>query len=82
MTTLPPEPPELAALPPCLDPRQTAGYLGLCMNTTYALLNTGELKGRRIGRQWRIPRSNVWEFLCTKTPPPASEFAKYAPARK
>lgn len=37
----------------------------LCIgrNTAYNLLNSGELKGFRIGRSWRIPKEAVNEYI-------------------
>lgn len=39
-------------------------YIG--KNTAYALLNSGELKGIRIGRSWRIPRESINDFILQK----------------
>jgi len=36
-------------------------YIG--ENTAYALLNSGELEGFRIGRNWRIPRTSIEQFV-------------------
>ena len=32
-------------------------------NAAYRLLSTGKLKGFRIGRIWKIPRSGVEEYI-------------------
>lgn len=32
-------------------------------NAIYALLNSGKLKGYRMGRNWRIPRESVRQFI-------------------
>ncbi len=32
-------------------------------NAVYQLLASGELKGFRIGRIWKIPRENVTEYI-------------------
>ncbi len=32
-------------------------------NAIYALLNSGRLKGYRMGRNWRIPRESVRQFI-------------------
>lgn len=39
-------------------------YVG--KNTVYALLQSGELKGFRIGRSWKIPRSSLQEYITNK----------------
>lgn len=36
-------------------------YLG--KNTVYNLLRSGELKGIRFGRVWRIPKSSIEEMI-------------------
>ena len=38
---------------------EVAEVLGAGKNTIYALLYSGELKGFRIGRMWKIPRESV-----------------------
>ena len=43
-----------------------AELLFIGKNTTYELLNSGELKGFRIGRGWRIPRENLEEYIISK----------------
>lgn len=35
-------------------------YIG--KNTLYKLLGSGELKGFRIGRQWRVSRTSLQEY--------------------
>ena len=32
-------------------------------NYAYKLLNSGSIKGFKIGRSWRIPRSSIEEFI-------------------
>lgn len=39
-------------------------YIG--RNYAYKLLNSGEVKGFRIGRSWRIPRASIEEFVISK----------------
>ena len=36
-------------------------YLG--KNTVYGLLRSGELKGIRFGKVWRIPKDSIWEII-------------------
>lgn len=39
-------------------------YIG--KNHAYKLLNSGEIKGFRVGRSWRIPRTSLEEFIINK----------------
>ncbi|WP_079506011.1 helix-turn-helix domain-containing protein [Mesobacillus jeotgali] len=39
-------------------------YIG--RNYAYKLLNNGEIKGFRVGRSWRIPRTSLEEFIFNK----------------
>lgn len=39
-------------------------YIG--RNTVYELLNTGVLKGFRIGKTWRIPKISLEEYIVNK----------------
>ena len=39
-------------------------YIG--RNTVYQLLNSGELKGFRIGRTWKIPRDCLSNYILAK----------------
>lgn len=39
-------------------------YIG--KNSVYALLNSGELQGFRIGKGWRIPKSALADFIVRK----------------
>ena len=36
-------------------------------NRTYELLNTGALKGFRIGRVWKIPRAALQEYILAQS---------------
>lgn len=36
-------------------------YIG--KNTAYELLKSGELKGFRIGKTWRVPRANIDRYI-------------------
>jgi excisionase family DNA binding protein len=42
-----------------LSLKEVAKRLGLTTNTIYKLCHTGELRAARVGRQWRIRRSDV-----------------------
>ncbi|RLQ93636.1 helix-turn-helix domain-containing protein [Falsibacillus albus] len=39
-------------------------YIG--RNYAYKLLNSGEIKGFRVGRSWRIPRTSLEEFIINR----------------
>ena len=39
-------------------------YIG--KNTVYRLLQEGELRGFRIGKTWRIPKSRLEEYIISK----------------
>ena len=45
-----------------LTPREVMDLLYIGKNTLYKLLNSGELKGFRIGKQWRVRREELAEF--------------------
>lgn len=45
-----------------LTPREVMDLLYIGKNTLYKLLNSGELKGFRIGKQWRVRREDLTEF--------------------
>lgn len=40
-------------------------YIG--KNTVYSLLQSGELRGFRLGKSWRIPRECLNQFIMEKT---------------
>ena len=46
-----------------LTPEEAAAALKVHRQTIYALLDTGELPGRKIGRQWRISGRALHEYL-------------------
>lgn len=45
-----------------LTPREVMDLLYIGKNTLYGLLNSGELKGFRVGMQWRVRREDLMEF--------------------
>lgn len=45
-----------------LTPREVMELLYIGKNTLYKLLNSGELKGFRVGRQWRITKGALQEY--------------------
>ena len=52
-----------AAAPELMSPAQVAQMLGVAESDVLASLEAGDLKGRRIGTQWRITRAAVDAFL-------------------
>lgn len=46
-----------------LLPEEARKILSIGRNAIYSLLKTGELKGFRIGRQWRITQKALDEFI-------------------
>jgi len=46
-----------------LTVRQVAAYMKVGREAVFKLLNTGKLKGARIGHDWRILRTEVDRFL-------------------
>lgn len=54
------------SLPAVLTPKDIMDILGIGKNTAYRLLASGQLKGFRIGRSWRITEDALEEFLMSK----------------
>ena len=52
-----------AAAPDLLDPAQVAQLLHVTENDVLASLEAGDLKGKKIGSQWRVTRAAVDSFL-------------------
>ena len=52
-----------AAAPDLMTPAQVAQMLGVAESDVIASLDAGDLKGRRIGTQWRVTRAAVDNFL-------------------
>lgn len=50
-------------LPAILTPLDVMDILGVGKNTVYNLLASGQLKGFRIGKSWRITGDALEEFL-------------------
>ena len=46
-----------------LDKTQTAKRLGLAPNTVSKLLESGQLRGRKVGSRWIISARAIAEFL-------------------
>jgi len=52
-----------ASLPETLGPADAAKLLGVTEADVVASLEKGDLKGKRIGSQWRVTRTQLAEFL-------------------
>ncbi len=46
-----------------LTPRDIMDVLGIGKNTTYDLLNSGKLRGFRVGRSWRVSVEALEDFI-------------------
>jgi len=55
--------PATGGLPQLMNPAQVAEQLGVSEADVLATLETGELKGKKIGSQWRISADALAEFL-------------------
>ena len=49
-----------------LTAAEAMDILGVGKNTMYRLLKSGELKGVRVGRSWRIPESSIEKLMYDK----------------
>ena len=52
-----------SAMPELMTPAQVAQMLGVAESDVLASLDAGDLKGRRIGTQWRVTRAAIDTFL-------------------
>ncbi len=50
-------------LPVVLTPAEAMDILGVGKNTMYQLLNSGKLRGVRVGRSWRISVEALSTYL-------------------
>lgn len=50
-------------LPPVLCPQEVMDILGVGKNTVYRMLDSGQLRGFRIGNRWKIPGDAVEALL-------------------
>ena len=46
-----------------LTVEQLAIYLSISKNTVYKMLRERKIKGKRVGKDWRIPTIKVAEYL-------------------
>jgi excisionase family DNA binding protein len=58
-----PAPSAATSTPELLTPAQVAQQLGVAESDVMASLEAGDLKGKKIGTQWRVTRSAVDQFL-------------------
>ncbi len=61
----PPTAPAAAGVPALLSPADAAQLLGVAESDVLASLEAGDLKGKRIGSQWRITRAAIDSFLAS-----------------
>jgi excisionase family DNA binding protein len=52
-----------AAIPETLSPAEAARLLGVSEADVIASLESGDLKGKRIGTQWRVTKGQLAQFL-------------------
>jgi excisionase family DNA binding protein len=50
-------------VPETLSPGEAARLLGVTEADVLASLESGDLKGRRIGTQWRVTKAQIAQFL-------------------
>ena len=60
-----PPPAPGGAAPELLNPAQVAQMLGVAEPDVLAILEAGDLKGKKIGTQWRVTRAAVDNYLRT-----------------
>jgi excisionase family DNA binding protein len=58
-----PRPAAAGGLPELVGPAEAATALGVSESDVIASLESGDLKGKKIGTQWRITKSALREFL-------------------
>ena len=49
--------------PDLLDVTETSQLLGISTKTVYNLLKSGQIKKKKVGRAYRIPKIYITEFL-------------------
>lgn len=57
------EPEECQDLPEILKPTEVAEFLCIHKNTVYKLIKRGDLPAFRVGKSWRIQRSDLFHLL-------------------
>ena len=58
-----PRPPPASGIPETMGPADAAKALGVSEADVIASLEAGDLKGKRIGTQWRITKDALADFL-------------------
>lgn len=58
-----PQMPTISDLPAVCSVRELAAYLGVGKNTAYDLVKSGQIQAVRVGRQYRIRKEAVLEYL-------------------
>ena len=53
----------LAEYPDVLTPEDVMNFLSIGRNTVYSILKTGELSSVKVGKQYRIPKKYILEYL-------------------
>ena len=53
--------------PVLMTDSELADYLGIGKNRAYELLNSGEIKGFRIGSVWKVTKAAVDQYICQKS---------------
>ncbi|MBE7033360.1 MAG: helix-turn-helix domain-containing protein [Ruminococcaceae bacterium] len=46
-----------------LSPEEAMDELRIGKNSIYELLNSGKLKGFKVGRNWKIPRKSIDNYI-------------------
>jgi len=54
---------DFADLPPLLDTQQASMVLGISRQSVCALVKNGTIKGRLVGKYYRIPRKYLLAYL-------------------
>lgn len=49
--------------PDVVDPKQLQEMLGISRSTAYSILQSGKIKARKIGRNYKITKVNIIKFL-------------------
>jgi len=55
----------LKSYPDVMDINQVSQFLGISTKTGYAMLHSGKIKYLKVGRSYRIPKSNLKRFMKT-----------------
>jgi excisionase family DNA binding protein len=49
-----------------MTPREAAGFLRISLRTLYRLLHEDDIRGVKVGGQWRIPRNELESYVRRK----------------